>query len=242
MTAPELAIDTASIVIKGTFEPNEFSPKELVAQGLIEAKNLLEANQRFSTQDISILEIPTMRFAISRDTIQMTAQLAEAFEPMRDLAVGILRLSSSTAVSVLGMNRDVHFATSSVDSWHTVGDTVVPKDLWSGVLDVVGMASVTLKAARNDTNGGYRQITVQPSALVPQGVFVSHNDHYTLEDLDKPPGTREQLDAETTRQAQASSEKVNKAIAILNGEWENSMKRSSTVIERIAQMGSLWAA
>jgi hypothetical protein len=238
MTAPELAIDTASIVIKGTFEPDKFPPQELVTQGLVEAKSLTEASQRFSTNEISILETATIRLAIGRDTIQMTAQLAEAFEPMRDLAVGILRLSSSTKMSVLGMNREVHFATSNVASWHAVGDTIVPKDLWSGVLDVAGMASVTLKAARGDINGGYRQITVQPSALVPQGVFVSHNDHYTLEDMSSPVATREQLDAETLRQPQVSSEKVNKAIVILSGEWENSMKRSSAVIERVAQMGT----
>lgn len=238
MTAPELAIDTASIVIKGTFEPDKFSPQELVTQGLVDAKSLTEANQRFSTNDISILETATVRLTVDRDTIQITAQLAEAFEPMRDLAVGILRLSGSTMVSVLGINREVHFATSSVASWHAVGDTIVPKDLWSGALDVVGMASVTLKAARGDTNGGYRQITIQPSARVPQGVFVSHNDHYTLEDVSKPVATREQLDAETLRQPQVSSDKVNKAIAILNDEWENSMKRSSALIERVAQMGT----
>jgi len=109
MSAPELAIDTASIVIKGVFEPDKLPPQELVAQGLIESKQLTEANQRFSNNDISILETTTVRLVIDRDTIQTTAQLAEAFEPMRDLAVVILRLFNSAKISVMGMNREVHF-------------------------------------------------------------------------------------------------------------------------------------
>ncbi len=237
MTAPELVIDTASIVIKGTFDPAKLSPQELVAQGLLESKDITEASQRFSTADISILETTKLRFAINSDTIQMTAQLAEEFEPMRDLAVGMLRLSTSATVSVMGMNRDVHFTTPSIESWHSVGDTIVPKDIWSGVLEAPGMASVTLKSARSGTYGGYRQIMVQSSNLVQQGVFVNQNDHYTLEILDKPITTREQLDVEALRPAEATKEKLGLAITVLSGEWANSIKRSSAVIERIAQFG-----
>jgi hypothetical protein len=235
MTTPELAIDTASIVIKGSFEPAKLSPQKLVTQGLVAADQLLEADQKFSTDDICILETKRIRFVVDRQTLQLTAQLAEEFETMRDMAVGILRLFDSETVSVMGINRDVHFLTASVDSWHAVGDTLVPKDIWSGVLDLVGMSSVSLLASRPDKYVGYRQITVQPSNLVTQGVFVSHNDHYTLDIADRPVTTREQLTAESRRPAQPSQEKVRTAMAVLNSEWENSMNRSSNVIERVAQ-------
>jgi len=235
MAAPELAIDTASIVIKGKLEPAKLSPKELVKQGLVTTNEVAEANQKFSNDDVSILETSRMRFVANRDTIQLTAQLAEEFETMRDFAIGMLRLFTSETIGVMGINREVHFTTPSTSSWHSIGDTLVPKDVWSGVLEVAGMASVTLLASRSDKYVGYRQITVQPSNLVTQGVFVSHNDHYTLDIADKPVATREQIAAETRKPLKLSTEKVGTAITVLNNEWENSMNRSSSVIERVAQ-------
>ena len=92
MAMPELAIDTTSIVMKGSFDPSVLSPKNLAEQGLIDSKQISEAIQRFSTSDLSILETQRMRFLANKEAIQLTAQEAAEFESLRDLAVGILRL------------------------------------------------------------------------------------------------------------------------------------------------------
>jgi hypothetical protein len=235
MAIPELAIDTASIVIKGSFRPSVVSPKELVTQGLIATSQVSDAAQKFSTDDISILETQRIRFLANRETIQITAQQADEFEVLRDLAVGVLRLFASESISVMGINRDAHFVAGDVNAWHAVGDALVPKEIWSDTLELAGMASLTIQAARSGQYQGYRQITVQPSGLVPQGVYVAHNDHYMLGITDKAPSTREQFSALIRRAVPQDQENVSIAIAVLNSEWQQSMQRGSAVIERVAR-------
>src|SRR5579859_6618918 len=108
MAIPELAIDTASIVLKGVFEVGILSPQNLADQGLIDAGQLADAIQKFSTNDISIFETKRIRFIGNQQLLQFTAQEADDFEPLRDLAAGALRLLNSSQLSVLGINHDVH--------------------------------------------------------------------------------------------------------------------------------------
>jgi hypothetical protein len=232
---PELAVDTAAIVIRGRFDPTKLSVKELVDQELLAPHYLSQATQRLSTDDISLLETKSFRFLANRELIQLAAQEADEFSPLRDTAVNLLRLLKDEPISLLGINRDVHFAATNVNAWHAVGDTFAPKEVWDGTLELVGMASLVLQALRPDLYQGYRQITLQPSAVIPQGVYVSHNDHYTLGSNDRIPTNREQLAAVSRQSAEATPEKVAIAINILNNEWDNSMNRALSVIARVAE-------
>ena len=139
MAIPELAIDTASIVIKGRFDPSKLSPDELALQGLLTSSDMAQATQKFFGGNISIFETKAIRILINQDAIQLTAQQADEFAPLRDLAVNILRWLKDEPVGVLGINRDVHFATETDEQWHAVGDALVPKDIWEGVLRDPGM-------------------------------------------------------------------------------------------------------
>jgi|GEM_PF-758470 len=238
MSMPELAVDTATIVIKGSFDPNLLSPAELVNQGLVASSQLSDAVQKFSAPDISILETERIRLVANREVIEITAQQSDEFEPMRDLAVGILRTLTSASIGMLGINRNVHFAAKNEQAWDAVGDALVPKEIWSGILDAPGMSSLALQAARPGKYEGYRNVTIQPSNAITNGVFVSHNDHYTLHLADKPDlSTREQLRMVKKRSVQDSQSKVKTAIEVLESEWNDSMNRADAVIGRVALEG-----
>jgi hypothetical protein len=238
MPAPELAIDTASVVIRGAFDPAAFSINELENQGLTSREEISGALQKFSTSDFVLLETQQLRFLGNREVLQFNAQQPDQFSLLRDFAVNVLRLFKDDKISVLGMNREAHFVAKTQAEWHKIGDALVPKDVWDGVMHHVGMASMTVQGAREDKYLGFRQVTVQPSALVPQGVFVSHNDHYTLEMTDEPPTSRDQIQTLAKQPALSNSDKIPVAIRVLNEEWENSMARAASVIERVAQQGS----
>jgi hypothetical protein len=122
----------------------------------------------------------------------------------------------------------------SETAWHAVGDALAPKQIWADTMNIPGMASLTLLGSREGTYEGYQQVTVQPSALVQQGIYISHNDHFTLTVLNKPVSTQEQLNAIFRRPAESTREKIPTAIEALSNEWNNSMIRASAVIERIA--------
>ena len=176
-----------------------------------------------------------MRLLANRDLIQLTTQQGDEFAPLRDLAVNMLRWLKDESVAALGIKRDSHFATNTISEWHAVGDSITPKNIWRGVLENVGMASVTLQAARPDLYVGYQQITVQPSSLVAQGIFVSHNDHYTLDIAEQVPSSGDQVGPISRQPLNATEEKISIAIRVLNEEWSRSMSRAESVVERVAR-------
>lgn len=237
MPALELAIDTASVVIRGSFDPARFSVSELESQGLISVAEISTALQKFSTDDFVLVETQQFRFLGNREVLQFNAQQPDQFTLLRDLAVNVLRLFKDDKVSALGMNRESHFAAASQSQWHKIGDTLSPKDIWDGVMEHVGTAALIVQGARKDLYLGFRQVTVQPSAVVPQGVSVSHNDHYTLEMTDEIPASRDQIRILAKQPAANTTEKISVAIKVLNEEWEKSMVRAAAVIERVAQFG-----
>lgn len=235
MAIPELAINTVSVVIKGLFDVTVLSPKNLAEQGLIDSGQLADAEQKFSNNEISVFETKRIKFVGNRQLLQFTAQQADEFEPLRDLAVGALRLLPEPQIGVLGINHDVHFAVATSNAWHAAGDALVPKPIWEGLVKFPGTASVIIQGQRPGSYAGFVQITVQPSIQVPQGVFMQYNDHYTAEVLDKVPGNRNQFMASLRSPLEVSSEKVPTAIKILNEEWNSSMTRSLVAIEQVAK-------
>jgi hypothetical protein len=235
MAIPELAIDTASVILRGLFDVTVLSPQNLAEQGLIDPGQLADATQKFSTNEISIFETKRIRFVCNQQVLQFTAQQADEFEPLRDLALGALRLLPAPQVSVLGINRDVHFAVLSDAAWHAVGDTLAPKYIWEDLVKFPGMASLAIQGQRPGKYAGFSQITIAPSNIVTQAVFVGHNDHYSLEVLDKIPHNAVQFGASLKQVPEISPEKVPIAINILNEEWDSSMARSVAVIDRVAQ-------
>jgi hypothetical protein len=235
---PELAIDTATIVLRGKFDPGILSAKELFAEGLISSSDLSQASQKFSTKDIAIFETETIKVLANRELIQLTSQSSEEFDSLRDLAVNILRLLEGQSLGVMGINRDVHFSVETAGAWHAIGDRLVPKDEWAHTLGSAGLSSLVLQAIREDLYEGFRVITIQTSSLVPQGIYVGHNDHYTLSISDGIPANRDQIVSVAHMAAVPTFENIAVAIKILNGEWNNSMNRALDVIEHVAQEAS----
>ena len=236
MIVPELVINTATVVVRGSFDVKPLAPQNLADQGLIDSDQLSDATQRFNTDDISIFETKRIKFLGNRELLQFTAQEADEFEPLRDFASGALRILDSPQIGVLGINRDVHFAVGSAAKWHAVGDTLVPKAICENLLNYPGTTSLTIQGMRSGIYSGFSQITIQPSNFVPQGVFVSHNDHYTLEIEEARLASRDQFAASLRQQAKVTSDKLPLAIRILNEEWEASMARAQAVIEQVAKL------
>jgi hypothetical protein len=235
MPVPELVLDTTSIVIKGQIDPAELAADHLLAQGLIASTDYSDAQQRFSSLDTAILQTSWFSLAANREIIQIQTNQPEDMERVRDLIVGVLKAAKNTQAAVLGLNKDVHFKASTKELWHAVGDAFTPKQIWKGVLTLPGMASAIIQAVRPDLYIGYEQVTIQPSGAVPLGVFVSHNDHYTLELQDSIPTSREYVADIVRSKLQPSFDKNQVAVSVLNDEWQLSMKRAQAVLMRVAE-------
>lgn len=176
----------SSIVVVGSFNPTIFSPEWLERNGLIggEDAEVARGSQNmvvsrhvaaFSTEWFS-LQVVENQFSLTS-----SGALSPAF---KDLSEGILTLVPHTPVTALGLNFMGHYKMSSEADYHKVGDTLVPKGIWTGLIGTLtpGTADVTVKlqaAKRGEeqTTPDEIKIQVQPSARVKYGVFLSLNDH-----------------------------------------------------------------
>jgi len=234
MTNVPLAQDGVSIVVGGIFNPAIFSPDWLLREDLIDGSTYTSMTETVLTPDFTSLRVGDIAIQVTREAFQVATSNADEFERARDLAVGILRLLSHTPIAVLGINRHFHIKADSDVIWHAIGDAIVPKAAWASVLNLPGMRSAVLWGARPDNHAGRVQVQIEPSVAIPNGIFVSQNDHYDLYDVVERPSARTQfpLPGELNSQ-KPTADKISVAVTMLETKWADSMSRADDVVETV---------
>jgi hypothetical protein len=235
---PELTISGVSVVVRGAFNPAIFSPSWLLHTELIGETEYDAAKVEIVSPGLTIIQADWLRLQATNDSFIVSTVDPTEFGRTRDAAIGILQTLQSIPISVMGINREVHFKARTEQQWHAIGDALAPKSLWENAMAAPGLLDLSIVGYRNDAQAGRVQVQVQPSGRIKQGVFVSHNDHYDLEKLESPQEHPERDSAiEAIQQApEQDIAKVFIAIEILNDEWENSMGRAEALIERIIEL------
>jgi hypothetical protein len=177
--------------------------------------------------------------SVTRDTMQFSTSNEEEFERLRDAMVGVLRILENTPIAAMGINRFVHFGIETPERWHSVGDTLVPKNYWEDVLILPGLRNLTLYGVRPDKQAGRIQIAIEPSNRMPHGIEVTHNDHYDLRLVDSQPTDRDLAFITTTETAEsASPDKIAIALDILRSDFQSSIDRSNRLIDHVYKVGA----
>ncbi len=232
---PVLAADSATVVLKGAFNPSIFSPAWLLAQDLIGKDEFGAADVAMIQRDIATFKTGWLNLVCTNDGLQLITDLSYEFERCRDVAIGILQTLRHTPLAYIGINRAVHFQLDSDEAWHAIGDTLAPKDYWEDILRFPGMRVLNIQGARPDHYAGRVHVQVEPSALVPRAVFVLHNDHFGLQTVEAQPDSRAELTlTEPEGAIAASADRLPLALEILSNEWAASMSRAEEAIARVA--------
>ena len=181
-----LEVNSASIVLTGSFNPAIFQPEWFVRQNLMPA-------QEGEKAEIKVIAPQVCEFHTERFIIQVTGERFAAFSkpaanpaPLRDLVAGTFFILEHTPLKALGLNRDMHFAlpSSSEDLWNRVGDTVAPKEIWRKVLHGhIGLRTLLLQAEIPDYPDKTQQqqrlnVRLEPSGSVKFGIFIQTNEHH----------------------------------------------------------------
>lgn len=178
-----LEINGASIVLAGSFNPAIFQPEWFVRQNLLPPEEGEKAEIKVIVPQVT--EFHTERFIIQVTTDRFAAiSKPEANPaPLRDLVVGTFFVLEHTPLKALGLNRDMHFSMASEEMWHRIGDTLVPKEVWKGILaGHVGMRTLQVQAEIPDYPDEKQTeqrlvVRVEPSMRVKQGVYIQTNEH-----------------------------------------------------------------
>ena len=237
MALPEFAADVVSVVVKGAFNPAIFSPAWLLLQGLIGATEHAASETEIISRDVTVFTSKWLQCQVTRDSLQVSTDDPTEFERTRDAAVGILRALEHTPIMLMGINRKITFTMGSARKWHTIGDTLAPKKAWDGILGLVGLSNLSVQGVRPDRYDGRIVVQVVPLIQPEWGVLVAHNEHFALATVDAQPTSRDVPFGQPDIAAELTAAKIPVAIQILTEQWEPSMKRAISVVERVAQLG-----
>lgn len=233
MIAQRASLEGASVVIRGYFNPPIFSPKWFFDQQLIGAAEFRASEIEVITRDVAFFGMGWLGCQVSSETLQLTTTNPEEFERLRDAAIGVLRLLSHTPVAALGINREFHVHIERNEDYHAIGDALTPKFIWEKHLKLPGMKSVTIEGLRPDDYNGRVQVQVAPSVRVKQGVYIGHNDHFSLGSNAKTPRTRDEAWSLEEEAIEPSADYIASILSILSDEWKSSMSRADKLADLI---------
>jgi hypothetical protein len=131
------------------------------------------------TPDFAIVNLGLIRLEVQIQRLQIVAP-ASSSSRVRELASGVLETLEHLPVNAIGMNRHTHFRAPNDLAWHAVGNKLVPKSIWSDMMDSPGMKSVSVDGKRPGQSSGGVTVAVQPSERVRPGVLITVNEHHQI--------------------------------------------------------------
>jgi len=215
MTAPICEVEGLTIVLVGHFNPALVHPAWLARHELIRDAEAQRAEVKLIRPELSLFDVgpfqvqaePT-RFMISVVDVGQAAAL-------RDIVQSIFTLLGETPITQFGLTRAMHFRMQDVEAWHRVGNVLAPKKCWEGLLEGAGTQSVSVRGSWAGRKSKMVQVTVEPSAKVPNGVYVAVNENF---------------ESETDGGAGG-------AVALMSNSWGEFLTRSRHVAESIVGLG-----
>jgi hypothetical protein len=182
-----LEIDSASIVILGSFNPAIFHPSWFKANGLIKPEEADKAKLEVTSPLISIFGVEWFRLQVETQKFVIQTENETHFELVSDLVMGTFSLLEHTPVTAIGLNRSMHFKMDSEESWNAFGDRIAPKDYWQDALREPGLVSLVMQGPKQRPNKGTDDrinVRVESSTRIIPGIFIDVNNHFEIKDND----------------------------------------------------------
>jgi hypothetical protein len=172
-------ISAATIVLIGSFNPKIFQPEWFARQQLLPQAETDAADIKVIVQQVSHFETERFVVQVTENRFLASTKPSANPAPLRDLVQGTFFILEHTPVTAMGLNCAMHFKMESEKTWHQVGDKLAPKEVWKEVLEGrPGLLSMTILTQKDKPKGAEFRVKVEPSVLVPQGVYFETNEHF----------------------------------------------------------------
>lgn len=168
----KLESEGLAIVAVGSFNPAIFHPSWFAAQNLIRPEEARTADIKIVHRQAAIFSIEWFSLQVTETTFNAETGDPTKSLPLRDLVIGTFQLLEHTPIDACGLNRYLHFRASSVDDWRELGDRLVPKQRWQGILGDPELQSLTITGKCEASTGAAVHVKIEPSGLVSPGVFI----------------------------------------------------------------------
>ena len=176
-------IESASIVLVGSFNPAILHPQWFAKQGLIPNSEAEAANVDLVSPNLTAvrfawftLEVMDSRF------VARTADPAQ-YHALQECVAGIFTFLEFTPIVAMGLNSDRHVRVPTEDVWSLLEERLAPRGLWADILPgpregTSALQSLSVVGARPGSPAERLDVTVQPSQQFQLGLFVATNEHF----------------------------------------------------------------
>ena len=183
--APE--IESASIVLVGSFNPAILHPEWLAHQSLIRPEEAEQAKVEVVSRQLTVIRLSWFELQVLEDRFSATATDPAHFQTLQECVLGIFSLLEFTPINAMGLNRQMHFRMRKPESWASLENALAPKKPWAGILSGRRDGAPTLQTLSLDGNrdGSSAQsliVKVEPSPRVQSGVYMATNEHFEFSD------------------------------------------------------------
>ena len=183
--APE--IESASIVLVGSFNPAILHPEWLAHQSLIRPEEAEQAKVEVVSRRLTVIRLSWFELQVLEDRFSATATDPAHFQTLQECVLGIFSLLEFTPINAMGLNRQMHFRMRKPESWASLENALAPKKPWAGILSgrrdgAPTLQTLSLNGNRDGSSAQSLIVKVEPSFQVQSGVYMTTNEHFEFSD------------------------------------------------------------
>lgn len=180
-----------AIVFVGDFKPKDYEPNWFIEKNIFTENDFRRGEIEVFHPELLVYHLDWCKFSVFKREGRLILETSheESFEPLRDAALSMYQFfeERETELTQLGLNYDFVLSAQSEESWHLVGDRLVPKPFWKDCgLNEPGLLSLNVRERERKNNYlGYTNISISSIGGHEKnkyGIKVLFNDHYDLKE------------------------------------------------------------
>lgn len=170
---------TFSIVLIGSFNPRIHHPLWYIQHGMMAPEEIEEVSELVCSDEVTIFVHNEIHFQVERHRFALTTRDESRFMLVKDFVVGTFQVLGHIPITALGINRDSEFTVDGAATFHAIGHSLAPKDVWRDFIQSPGMQVVAITGKPISGRAKAINARVQPTRLeYPFRVLVAINQHY----------------------------------------------------------------
>ncbi|PHQ25483.1 hypothetical protein CLH62_14265 [Marinobacter guineae] len=187
----QLIEQEVQIVLVGSFNPAIFHPVWFQSKGLMTEQEVAAAELEVCHSDVTRFVAEWFQVEVIHARFTARTKHTGRLEDLRDFVASTFKILAETPVDAIGINKKSVFRCPDTKSWHALGDTLAPKDIWHEIFPEshVGMNRLELRTGRTDGlpgmyNTGVFAITGE-DGVAKDHVGFSQNAHVEIKEAIK---------------------------------------------------------
>lgn len=175
-------INELVLIFVGNFNPSIIQPFWLAHKGLIREEEGENAKVEVIHNELVKFDLDWLKIQVTKARLELRTTQEPYFEPLKDLACGIIKILRETPLDSFGINHIRHYILESEKQYYEFGNKLAPLSNWSSFMQDPRL--VSLELVMNKKENGYIRLRIQPSDSLKNtknAIMTNINDHYSSE-------------------------------------------------------------